>query len=205
MHLEFLLEEESAAEAIRLLLPKIIGKQATHKLHFFQGKQDLLQRLPQRLAGYSKWIPEDYRIVVLLDRDDDDCRKLKRRMDAISRKAGLTTRTVAVAKDRRSFHVLNRIAVEELEAWFFGDVEALCQAYPRVPPTLAMKARFRNSDGIVGGTWEAMEQVLQKAGYYPTGLPKIEAARRISAVMEPNRNRSPSFQCFCSGLRKMVG
>jgi hypothetical protein len=31
---------------------------------------------------------------------------------------------------------LNRIAVEELEAWFFGDIEALRAVYPKLSATL---------------------------------------------------------------------
>lgn len=50
------------------------------------------------------------------------------------------------------FQVVNRIAVEELEAWFFGDWSALQAAYPRVPATIPQKARFRDPDAIVGGT-----------------------------------------------------
>jgi hypothetical protein len=44
--------------------------------------------------------------------------------------AGLITKS-SCQKDK-SFQVLNRIVVEELEAWFFGDVQAIRQAYPKV-------------------------------------------------------------------------
>lgn len=36
--------------------------------------------------------------------------------------------------------VINRILIEELESWFFGDVDALVAAYPGVAPTPAQKA-----------------------------------------------------------------
>ena len=54
-----------------------------------------------------------------------------------------------------SFQLVNRLAVEELEAWFFGDVDAMATAYPRVPRTLAQRAPYRDPDRIKGGTWEA--------------------------------------------------
>jgi len=100
--------------------------------------------------------------------------------------------------------VLNRIAVEELEAWFFGDVPALTRAYPRIPATLSNKKGFRDSDAILGGTWETLERVLQDAGYYAAGMPKLEVARQISANMDPARNSSRSFQIFCDGLKRLL-
>jgi hypothetical protein len=128
---------------------------------------------------------------VLVDRDADDCEVLKTELEKTAREAGLITRTAA--GPGRSFQVVNRLAIQELEAWFFGDVGALVQAYPGVPATLAKKASYRDPDSIPH-TWERLEQVLQRAGYYATGMPKIEVARRIAGCMQPARNRSKSFQ-----------
>ena len=104
--------------------------------------------------------------------------------------------TKSGARGRGKFEVINRLAIEELEAWFFGDPEALVQAYPRVPATIGRKAQYRNPDAIAGGTWEALERVLQKAGYFPGGMSKVETARNISKYMDPLRNSSKSFQVF---------
>jgi hypothetical protein len=89
-----------------------------------------------------------------------------------------------------------RVAVEELEAWFFGDMDAVRAAYPRVPPTLERGAGYRDPDAIRGGTEEALQRVLQKAGYFAGGLRKIEAAGAIAKHMDPRRNSSRSFQVF---------
>lgn len=94
--------------------------------------------------------------------------------------------------------------VEELEAWFFGDVQALVTAYPGVSPHLATQAKYRDPDAITGGTWEALEKVLQRAGYHQGGLEKVKAAREISLHMNPLDNRSKSFQIFYEGLLKMM-
>jgi hypothetical protein len=104
--------------------------------------------------------------------------------------AGLTTRTAALGP---TFQVVKRIVVEELEAWFFGDWEAVREAYPRVPRSVPRGRRHRFPDAIQGGTWEAFERELQKAGYFKSGLRKIEAARAVAAHMDPARNESPSF------------
>ena len=198
MHIEFLVEEPSAEAALQNLVPKILGDQGDFTIHVHEGKPDLLKKLPGRLAGYARWLPNDYRIVVLIDEDRQDCKKLKKNLEHVARNAGLLTKSRA--KTGSKFQVLNRIAVEELEAWFFGDIQALVKSYPRVSPTLHQKRGYRNSDAIAGGTWEALERVLQRAGYFKGGLAKIEAARQISQNMEPDSNRSISFQVFREGL-----
>jgi len=203
MHVELLIEEPSCEAALKLLLPKIgLTEPHTFTAHVFQGKADLLKSLPDRLTGYSKWLPDDWRIVVLVDRDDEDCKVLKAKLEKTASTAKLSTRTNRGAKG--TYQVVNRICIEELEAWFFGDVEALCKAYSRVPPTLDKKSAFRDPDAVSGGTWERLERGLKDAGHYAAGLPKIEAARRIAEHMEPERNRSKSFRVFRDAVRELI-
>lgn len=186
--------------ALRLLLPKIVGP-LSFDVYPYQCKDELLSRLPDRLRGYATWIPDTWRIVVVVDRDDDDCKKLKTRLEKMAADAGLVTRSKAVNKP---YIVVNRLAVEELEAWYFGDWEAVRASYPRVPATIPSQAKYRVPDAVAGGTWEAFERVLQKAGYYKIGLAKIEAAKIISVNMEPERNSSQSFQALRDALAEMA-
>ena len=197
MHIELFLEEPSAEALLQGLLPKLVPGGTTWNPIVFQGKSDLLGNLERRLKGYKSWMPDDWKIVVLIDEDRANCRKLKSRMEAAATAAGFFTKTAAAGG---KFVVLNRIAVEELEAWFFGDGIALATAFPGVSPTLGAKAAYRNPDAIAGGTWEALERVLQRAGYYGGGLPKIEVAREMAMNMEVSRNTSPSFQTFVRGI-----
>jgi hypothetical protein len=195
MLLHFFVEEESAEAALVELVPRIL---AGHVFDFdifpFQGKDNLLRRLPDRLRAYTHRPGDDWRVIVLLDRDDQDCGTLKEQLETIAREASLATRTTSPGK----FRVINRIAIKELEAWFFGDVEALVAAYPRVDPNLARQSAYRDPDAITGGTWERLEKVL--AHYHPGGLEKIRAAQEIAAHMQPGRNRSKSFQVFRDAL-----
>lgn len=204
MHLEVLVEELSAEEALRIVLPGLLGPTVTFELHSFQGKLDLLAKLPARLRGYARWMASgiDARVVVLIDEDRRDCRLLKAQMERAAADAGLRTKTAALPGE--PFVVLSRVAVEELEAWFFGDCAAIRSAYPRVPANLEARARFRHPDAVGGGTWEALERVLRRAGYHQGGLAKVRAAREIAVHMEPDRNTSPSFGCFAAGLRALV-
>ena len=202
IHIEFLVEEPSAEAALMEIVSSIVGNTITFQVHVHQGKQDLLRSLPDRLRGYARWLPVECCIVVLIDEDRQDCHALKRRLDAVVQQAGLVSKTAAGRAG--GVQVVNRIAVEELEAWFFGDVDALRAAYPGVPVSLGNRARYRDPDAINGGTWEALERVLRQAGHHRSGLPKISVSREISRRMIPERNRSRSFQVFREGLLAVV-
>jgi len=199
-HVEFLVEEVSMEAALELLLPRMLTR-TTFKIHSYQGKLDLLGKLPQRLRGYASWIPATWRIVIIVDRDDDDCDELKQRLEAVATQAGLTTRSAA--NGTASYAVVNRLAIEELEAWYFGDWQAVRAAYPKAQPTIPAKAAYRAPDAIKGGTHEALLRVPRQAGYFTSGLRKIEAARTIAEHMVPSRNTSPSFCSLRDALRDL--
>lgn len=202
MHIEFLVEDLSTQEACTILLPSLLPSGTEYEIRSFRGKQDLLAKLPDRLKGYQSWIPQDWRIVVLIDRDNENCQDLKSKLEDISQQAGFITKTACV--EGQTFQVLNRIMIEELEAWFFGDVEAICHAYAGVSSSLAQKAKYRDPDAIYGGTWESLQRELQRVGYFKGGLDKVKAAREIAQFMNPEVNRSPSFQTFRNGLLEMT-
>ena len=189
-HLEVLTEELSMEAFLEVLLPRVLPPETTFAVHSFQGKSDLLKNLRSRLHAYSRWLPGSARIVVVVDRDNGDCLKLKEELEAAATGAGLLTRSNAA--DRR-WQVANRVAIEELEAWYFGDWAAVCSAYPRTSRTIPRKAPYRNPDAIRGGTWEVFERIMQRHGYFAEGLRKVEAARTIAEFIDPARNRSDSF------------
>lgn len=193
MPLEILVEELSAETALRALMPKLLPG-VPYQIRVFRGKSDLLKKLPQRLAGYAAWPGVDARILVLVDRDEEDCHALRNRLDDAAASVGFE-----VSGSKRQ--VVNRIAIEELEAWFFGDVDALVAAYPRVPTSTASRSAFRDPDAVRGGTAEALERLLKAHGYHRGGLAKVGAARDISLHMNVERNRSRSFQVFRDGIR----
>ena len=120
----------------------------------------------------------------------------------MAREAGFYTKSQPDSDG--NYNLLNRIAIEELEAWFFGDVEAIVKAFPYVPTTIEKRRPYRNPDAIRGGTWEALERVLKKAGYYGGGMPAVETARKISEHMNPTENRSKSFRVFRDGIYHMI-
>lgn len=174
------------------VLTRIVGEDATFAVHAYQGKPDLLAKLEGRLRGYAKWLPESARVVVLVDQDRDDCRVLKARLERCAASAGLASRTAARGSIWR---VVNRIAVEELEAWYFGEWGAVSQAYPRVR-SIYNQAAYRDPDAIAGGTAEALARVLKRGGYFETGLRKVELATQVGRHFDPVSCTSPSFLVF---------
>ncbi len=196
-HLEILSEERSMEAFLEMLLPRMLPAGLTFLIHPFRGKDDLLKKLQERLNAYAKWLPAECRLVVAVDRDDDDCHELKAQLEQAATDTGLLTRSQACGG---SWQAVNRIVVEELEAWYFGDWQAVRQAYPRVSANVPNQARYRDPDAIQGGTSEAFERILKKPGRFQNGLRKTEAARDIAPNIDPARNRSRSFRAFRDAL-----
>lgn len=184
---------------LRALLPRIVPDTA-FDIRTFRGKTALRKKLPDRMRGYARWVSAaNTKIVVVVDRDDEDCLELKADLERVAKEAGLPTRAVG----GEAVTVVNRIVVTELESWFLGDVPALCAVYPRVPKTLGEQRKYRDPDTVTDA-WEALERVLQKHGYHDAGLPKLHVAGQVSPHMDVENNRSPSFRTFRDGVRRLV-
>jgi len=202
MQIDILVEEPSAETALRHLLPKMSPGQVKINIINMHSKDNLLKKLPARLQAYQDRIDkgERLRIVVLVDRDNEDCIRLKAKLETMAHAAKLSTKTSPDAEG--GFVVLNRIVVEELEAWFLGDPDALRKAFPSLRKLNFNAKPFQNPDN--GGTWETLHRILRKNGIYRSCYPKIDAARRISQHMEISANRSKSFQAFVSGIKTVL-
>jgi hypothetical protein len=159
MHIEFLVEEYSVERVLRCLLPRMLPEQVTFEIHPHQGKPDLLSKLPGKLAGYARWMPPDWCICILVDQDEDDCLDLKGTITRIASRAGV--------------RALVRIAVKELESWFFGDAQAIHQAYPRVSCTLDRRAKYRNPDAIRGGHGKRLNASSNGRATTLAGCPRL--------------------------------
>jgi len=198
-HVDLIVEEPSMEVALRLLLPKMLHE-LSYNIFVHSCKSELLVRIKDRFRGYARYLPSNQRVIVLVDRDGDDCHHLKAKLDRWAKESGLTART----RNSKQYQVANRIVIEELEAWYFGDWQAVCAAYPNVSKTAQSKSAYRDPDAIRGGTWEALERVLQAAGYFPTGLSKRLVASKVAAHMDPSRNKSQSFCKFRDVMSELL-
>ncbi len=195
-HWVVFVEEPSMERFLEHFLPRVLPESWTFEIHAFQGKPDLLNNIGARLKAYKTWLPENFRVLVLVDRDADDCRRLKDDLERAAQSTGLRTKT----RHPGRWQVANRVVIEELEAWYFGDWQAARTAFSGLPENTHRKTPFQDPDAIVGGTWEAFERLLQRAGHYPAGLAKVEAAGLMGQYLDPASNRSRSFQVFYETL-----
>ena len=196
--IDFFTEEESAKIILNAILPQILPKGTEWNIYSFQGKNDMLKKLLFRLRAYHHEPLSSHKVVVLIDSDHQDCVELKSRLEQIADTAGLVTKT----SDGKSFRVVNRIVVEELEAWFFGDMPALSSAYSSIPRSLSTKKGYEFPDKIHDPA-EKLSHILKKE--YSGRLPKLEVAGRISRHMVAERNTSLSFRAFCDGVCACAG
>ena len=110
----FLLEERSMKTLLEGLLPRMVpGTPFLCIPH--EGKQDLEKSIPRKIGA---WREPGVRFVIVRDNDGGDCRGLKQRLYDLCRGAGRPDSLV-------------RIVCQELEAWYFGDPEALARAFDR--------------------------------------------------------------------------
>lgn len=130
MHLEVLIEDASGKIALEILLPKVLGEQGdphTWRIHSYKGigripkdlrgsidasKRILLDRLPKLLNGYAN-TPGVDAVLVVLDSDTRPCVDFLAELKSVAEGTHPNT--------------LIRLAIEEMEAWFFGDQAALKQ------------------------------------------------------------------------------
>ena len=216
MHFEVLVEDKSGSIALNIILEKVLGRNGqTHswKLYPYKGighiprnlqavpdprKRFLLDHLPRLLSGYGRSLrPADACVVVVVDLDTRNCMEFKQELLGVLNACPQTPRT------------LFRIAIEELEAWFLGDRNALKAAYPNAREVV-LDAYVQDS---ICGTWEVLADAidargstrLKKVGYPTVGRVKCDWAREVSAHMDVNENTSRSFQVFRDGIRQLAG
>lgn len=136
-----------------------------------EGKSDLQASIPRKLRG---WPPNSAKFVIVHDKDRADCRELKNHLRELSRIDGRNV-------------VLVRIACEELEAWHFGDLEALSVVLkdPKIAK-LGSRGKYRNPDLI--------SKPSRELGKLNPQFQKVTSAREMARTINPERNRSESFQ-----------
>lgn len=194
-------------------MPKLLGPHGdphTWRLHAYRGigriptgltaatdasKRILLDQLPRLLRGYVK-SPGIDAVIVIVDTDDRDCRAFLAELRDLAKQCKAENLTMF------------RLAIEETEAWYLGDRDALTRAYP--------KAKTRVLDGYlqdsIVGTWELLADVthegglhaIRRKGWAAPGDLKHEWAERIGPWMGPDANQSPSFGKFRDGLRRLA-
>lgn len=213
MHIEILVEDASGKMLLDAVLPKLLGTYGephTWNMHSYKGvgripanlrgkadpaKRILLDQLPRLLQGYGK-TPGIDAVVVVLDSDRRDCTEFLAELKKLA------------ANCHPAPNTMFRLAIEEVEAWYLGDQQALQAAYPRAKADVL----GRYTQDSVCNTWELLADAIypggsaaiKKAGWPLPGQIKYEWAEKIGPLLEPDRNVSPSFCKLRDGLRRLV-
>lgn len=213
MHIEILVEDSSGKRLLDSILPRIIGPEGalhTWRTHSYKGigriprglrygadssKRILLDQLPKLLRGYGN-TPGIDAVVVVLDSDRRDCALFLEELNAL------------VGPCPGAPRVLFRLAIEEIEAWYFGDRDALIRAYPRAKKHVLN----RYIQDSVCGTWELLADAvhpkgaesIKKKGWPLPGQLKHEWAENIGPHMSIEENDSCSFCKLRDGLRALL-
>lgn len=217
MHFEILVEDHSGKKALEILAPKIIGDENTFIVHSYKGigripknmrdandasKRILLQNLPKLLKGYGRTFAgysNDYLAAVILLCDlDDKCMKAFRE-DLF----GILNACNPRPETRFCF------AIEEGEAWFLGDLNAIRSAYPQA--NNAVLNTYVNDS--ICGTWEKFAdavypggvQALSAKGWQEVGAEKSKWAEKVPPHMDISNNNSLSFCYFRDKMRELAG
>lgn len=178
----FFLEEPSAKEMLRGVLPRILPENMQVRYIVFQGKQDLEKSLKNKLRAWK--IPNSV-FVVMCDKDSGDCKAIKVKLVNLCREAGREG-------------VLVRIACRELESFYLGDLAAvekgLCVNGLK---RQQQNKKFRNPDGLNNAAEELFK--LTNNGY-----DKVAGSRAISPYLDLNINRSKSFNALITGIKNLI-
>ncbi len=177
--LVFLLEEPSMRTFLNDFLPRHFPD-----LNFLcvahEGKHDLEKSIPRKLRA---WQEPGVRFVVVRDNDGTDCVATKARLAALCQAAGRPDTLV-------------RLACQELEAWYLGDLEALADGFgiERLR-SLTEKEAYRDPDSISKPSAELARLV--------PAFQKVSGARLLATRLGET-NRSHSFQVFLAGIRRAM-
>lgn len=182
MILVFLLEERSAKEMLKGLLPRLLPPGVDVKYMIFEGKQDLKRQMKRRLNG---WQTPDTVFIVMCDQDSSDCLNLKSEL-------------VEKCPEAKRDHVIVRIVCRELESWYFGDLVAVEDALNMTGLVKHQnKRKYRVPDQIHSPSLELKK--VTKDVYQ-----KISGSREIGVRLSPASNTSKSFQVFIHSIQEMV-
>ena len=215
MHFQYLVEDQSGAALIRILMQKIVElyPNATYDCKGFRGiggftrkntiKETKTGKLLNDLATYLRGFDRSLQsfpsvIIVVLDSDDHDVQQFRSELEA-----------VAMQNMIKIDHVFC-LAVEENEAWLLGDRHALLSAYPHA------KMHVLNTyvQDSICGTWEVLADAVypggtsklsrEHASFIEIGKLKAEWAQNIGIHMDLKSNESPSFNDFIHEIERRL-
>ena len=182
MTLVFFLEEPSAEEMLKGVLPRILPDDVFPKYIVFQGKQDMEKHLVKRLRG---WCTPNTQFVIMRDQDAADCHDVKAKLVYLCEQAGKPDALV-------------RVACHELESFFLGDLAAIEQGLQiKGFARRQLSNKFRNPDQLAN----PVQEINRLTNYK---YQKKSGSRAIGMRLQPFKNQSKSFLTLMTGIKKLL-
>ena len=178
MTLVVLTEEESMQITLQNLLPRLGVND--FQIISFQGVSDLESSLARRVRA---WRDPTARFLVIRDNDNGDCLRRKKRLLYFLDQAGT----------QRPFKV--RIVLQELEAWFLGDLAALTKA--GLLKDGRIRAKFRKNPEE-----HRKPEILLKE--LDRTYQKTSGAKRIAPHLSLSENTASSFHATLAAIRDLA-
>ena len=183
--LAFLLEGPSMKLLLEALPPRLLPGWVARQPFLcipHEGKSDLDRSIPRKLSAWQ--IPGD-RFVIVRDNDGADCAAVLNKLQAMCLASGRPDSLV-------------RLACQELETWYLGDLEAVAAAFeqPKVNSP-AHRKKFADPDA-----WQKPSVELERL------VPRFQKGAGARAMAqhlgEPEHNRSHSYGKFVRGVRRLA-
>lgn len=182
MTLVFFLEEPSAEEMLKGILPKILPDRVVPRFIVFEGKHHLEKQLGRRM---KLWRAPNSRFLVMRDQDSGDCRVIKQNL-LDKCKAAHRPKTIV------------RIACHELESFFIGDLRAVEKGLEiNGLSKFQNKRKFREPDSLFNPARELM-------GLTENCYQKVSGSRAIGRYLDLENNRSHSFNVLVKAIKHII-
>lgn len=179
------LEEPSAKEMLKGVLPRILPEDVYIQYVVFEGKQDLEKQIERRLRHWQK---PDSVFLIMRDQDSGDCMAIKQNL-----------LKKVIASGRQNVTMI-RIACHELESFYLGDLEA-------VEIGLAInglgkrqqKRKYRFPDSLSNAAGD-LSKLTDKR------YQKVAGSRAIGPYLKTDgSSQSHSFNVLLDGIGKLAG
>ncbi|MDR1053456.1 MAG: DUF4276 family protein [Planctomycetaceae bacterium] len=213
-HSIFLVEDISGETTLKIVLNKIGLNTEQYEIHSYRGigkipenlnksdsnpkKRQLLTQLPKLLKGFStRYQYLNHTIFVLCDLDKCCFKKFREELLEVAKKCDADQ------------HTQFFLSVNEMEAWFLGDFNAIKKIYSRA-------RRRKNYTESKLGCWETLADSIKKGwskelkkqkekeGYSVIGKLKNQWATEITPHLNIQMNSSPCFCYFRDKIQKII-
>ncbi len=180
-----LLEEPSAREMLKGVLPRILPNDVYVQYIVFEGKQDLEKQVQRRLRFWQH--PESL-FLVMRDQDSGDCMSIKQNLLGKIKETGRQATTIV------------RIACHELESFYLGDLKAVEEGLGiHGLAKNQAKRKYTTVDSLANAAEELIK--LTRKQYQ-----KVAGSRAIAPYLKiDGSNHSHSFNVLLDGIRKLTG